>query len=292
MKKYITYISFLLIVSCNSYKSDYLSEQYISLNNSIDVMNEKFEFGYNFFKGKTAKYKKFENYQKQLDSINLMSENILEIINEIRIDISGKEYLTATELENISGSYQIDPKVLGALKLSFMDYEDFFYSIIDKRYEILLNNISNRLNTDAWSEIEGINGENTNSKVLYVVLTKLYFDVLSVKIEAYQWFMSNFAIDDEFYFNTIEPIILSNKSSYEIGETIDAKIYLAAGDSTVNPTILVEDNEISVENGVGIYKKKVTKTGKFIKNGKVVISSPYSGDEIEYPFTIEYEVVK
>ncbi|MBN2891190.1 MAG: hypothetical protein JXL97_04915 [Bacteroidales bacterium] len=289
MKKYLIFIA-VFFAACSNNKTAYYTEQYKSYENSIDVLNENLGKEYWEFNENISDHKGLEEHLETLDEINEYSENILEIIDEIRIDLAGTDKLTAEEVNNLTRNYKIDAKVLGALKLGFMDFEKLTINIVDEKNETLRENISKTLDTERWNEIEGLNGEVVKSQLMFVVLAKLYFDVLLVKYDVYRWFFSRLCITD-FRFNKIEPVILTEKYSYDIGETVKAKIYLVARDTMSNPLIYFANDEIPFENGVGIYKKKITQIGKKIEHGNVVIQNPATGEDVFYPFTIEYEVV-
>ena len=87
---------------------------------------------------------------------------------------------------------------------------------------------------------------------------------------------------------------MPSQKEFQLGEIFEAKIYLVAFDTTNNPIITVENIELTVINGVGHYKKRITQTniGKVIENGELEIVNPATEELMVYPFTVKYEVVE
>ncbi|NLI24206.1 MAG: gliding motility protein GldM [Bacteroidales bacterium] len=112
-----------------------------------------------------------------------------------------------------------------------------------------------------------------------------------------------------FKFNKLEAIVIPNSNYIVRGNNYEAKVFIAASDSTQDPTILVgsykkvvrEDGTIDyemtgpsqqlpVDKGVGVYKVPGTTVGNKKWGGLIVLKSPSGGPDIKRPFESEYIV--
>ncbi len=95
----------------------------------------------------------------------------------------------------------------------------------------------------------------------------------------------------EWKFNKLEPIVYAQKGYVLQGEPYEAKIFLAAYDTTQQPIVVLDDGtKLPVENGKGIYKATTSSVGVHTFGGVIKVKSPATGNYVEFPFKGEYQV--
>ncbi len=95
----------------------------------------------------------------------------------------------------------------------------------------------------------------------------------------------------EWKFNKLEPIVYAEKGYVLQGEPYEAKIFIAAYDTTQQPIIVLDDGtKLPVENGKGIYKVDNASVGIHSFSGVIKLKSPASGEYVSYPFKGEFQV--
>ncbi len=90
-------------------------------------------------------------------------------------------------------------------------------------------------------------------------------------------------------FNKIEAIVQPNSSYILNGGRYEAKIFIAASDSTTDPEIMVGGQPLKVENGKGIYTTTANGVGTRTISGVIKMKTP-SGDMKDFHFKSEYQV--
>ena len=103
-------------------------------------------------------------------------------------------------------------------------------------------------------------------------------------------FMSNVT---DFRFTTMNSLVITDKTTYNLGEVVNARIFISASDTTVKPKIIINNNEKIDTFDVfqrGIYKTKASKKGINYIKGYIVINHDYMNWEYYYPFKGDYNV--
>lgn len=91
--------------------------------------------------------------------------------------------------------------------------------------------------------------------------------------------------------NTIEAVVLADRSLVFPGQEYRARVFLAAYDSTNVPEVILENgNQLTVEGGKGIYTTTNNTLGTRTWGGTIRLDN--DGQVIERPFTAEYEVAE
>jgi gliding motility-associated protein GldM len=95
-----------------------------------------------------------------------------------------------------------------------------------------------------------------------------------------------------FKFNKIDPVVISNSDYIFRGQEYKAQVFLAAYDSTKQPTVILNnDTELPVENGKGIYRTPTSTVGTKRWGGTIVLDQG-NGTIIKRDFTKEYQVAE
>jgi gliding motility-associated protein GldM len=76
-----------------------------------------------------------------------------------------------------------------------------------------------------------------------------------------------------------------------LGEEYKADIFLAAFNKTKDPKISINESQIPVRNGLGLYSLKTSKEGAFTYNGTIEVETN-SGELKKFPFESNYIVAR
>jgi len=195
-------------------------------------------------------------------------------------------------------------------------YRDYLLSFVEdkKSYQPLVTTIQNLLDTTDPKAKEGTahtweTGKFESVPVAGVlpILTKMQLDLLNCEAEIVNYLLAQ--IDaGSFKFNKLEAIVMPNSNYVLQGSKYEAKIFLAASDSTQDPEIFVgafdeirnangekdyqmrgTGQKIDVKRGVGSYSVSGGKPGIVNWGGLLQIKSP-SGQLVKRPFKVTYQV--
>lgn len=137
-----------------------------------------------------------------------------------------------------------------------------------------------------WSRLEIINNLLKNNNI-----KNSDFEFLLLELESKLLAIIYNNIDIGTYkFNELEAIVVPDKTEVNSGETYQAKIYMAASDSTLGPRIMFENEFLPLENNYGILKINNSRSGLKQYKGKIEwhVEDPYK--TIILPFEIKYTV--
>ncbi len=169
---------------------------------------------------------------------------------------------------------------------------------VPKTESIILSMNSN-LSTEDQKDQEGkmkawerINFEQLPLVAILTMLSKLKTDVLNTESDAINSLIAN--VDAATYkFTELNAIVTSEKGYVLSGEPYNAKIFVAASDTTQKPVIKLEDGteikEFDTE-GKGIYST-TRGAGVHKLKGKITLPRPGSENEFDvFPFESEFQV--
>lgn len=200
-----------------------------------------------------------------------------------------------------------------AIREGINEYRELLLKIVPPTETELISNIEKTLDTH---DHPGKEGEAPHSWVSvtfehipliadFVMLTKLQTDVKNMETDVVNFLFNQITAGD-FKVNAMEATVIPNSSYVMRGGEYNAKVFLAAYDSTQAPTILIGDyretnegkyemlgayDSLTVERGKGIYKKAATSVGDKKWGGLIKVKSP-GGEEVMYPFEVEYQVAE
>lgn len=97
-----------------------------------------------------------------------------------------------------------------------------------------------------------------------------------------------------FKFNKLTPVVIPNSNYIMSGSDYEAKIFLAAFDTTSPPTVVIGGQKVSVDpkDNMATYKVKATSIGEKKYDGVIKIKAPSSDDTLTYKFSSEYMVAQ
>lgn len=195
------------------------------------------------------------------------------------------------------------------------EYREFLVETIDGRNISVEEAVRQSLNTDDGRATDGKieRWENNTFQALPLVavitiLSKLQVDVRNAETDVLNFLYSQ--IDaSSFKFNKLVPTVITNSSYVLRGNEYEAKVFIAATDTTKQPTIhvgnyrtvnhadgtrsyeMIGDYETLKVNdqGMGIYHKSATTLGEKKWGGLINMPSP-DGSVISYPFEAAYSV--
>ncbi|SDD18035.1 type IX secretion system motor protein PorM/GldM [Williamwhitmania taraxaci] len=240
-------------------------------------------------------------------------------------DKNGSEEVEGEKLLNKSDTDAGSRILLGAdkngeayeLRKKLATYRDFLLSIVEdkKAYEPLVTTIENLLDTkDPKDKGDGTprtwetgRFESVPVAAILPILTKMQLDVLNCEAEIINYLLSQ--IDaGSFKFNKLQAIVIANSDYVLQGSKYEAKIFLAASDSTQDPEIFIggydekrtasgeleyemrgAGQKVDVKSGIGSYSVSGSKPGIVNWGGLLQIKSP-SGQLVKRPFKVTYQV--
>ncbi len=93
-----------------------------------------------------------------------------------------------------------------------------------------------------------------------------------------------------FKFNKLRPVVIPTSNYVTMGSDYEAKVFIAAFDTTQSPVITVGDATLDVdETGTGTYRVRASSTGPKRWGGIIALKAP-DGSTKTYPFESAYNV--
>lgn len=203
------------------------------------------------------------------------------------------------------------------LKKKLADYREYLINFISdkQKFEPLVTSLNTLLKTtDPPQKEDGTIRTWETGKFESIpvaadlpILTKMQLDVLNCEAEIINYLLQQ--IDaGSLRFNKVEAIVLANSDYVLQGNEYQAKVFLAASDSTQDPKIYIgsvdstvtasgakdynikgSSTELPVSKGVGIYKVRIPKSGIVNWGGLIQLVSP-DGRLIKKPFKATFQV--
>lgn len=219
---------------------------------------------------------------------------------------------------NVPSEVMIGPNNNGKafdLKAALVDYREFLLEQIGPNHPNVTHSIENSLETEDVKQLDGTTAqwEMYNFQALPLVavvtiLSKFQNDVRNAEADALDFFFNQIGAAD-IRVNKLVPQVMGTNSVMQ-GNSYEAKVFIAAMDSTARPTIQVgpyrsvknadgtssyemtgDSQTLTIDNsGMGIYKTKPGSLGDKSWGGLIKVKAP-DGSEIAYPFEQTYSVV-
>ncbi len=200
---------------------------------------------------------------------------------------------------NVPSAFMIRLKNAEKLKQDIIEYKDFLIALLDENSP-LVETIEQELDTSdpkvklkeggdkkTW-EIQ--NFENKPLIAVITLLSKLQIDIQNAETNVLSYLYGQ--IDaGSFKFNKLGARVIA-KSAYVLeGDVYRAEVFLAAEDTTQQPEIFVNNQQLKIVDGKGIYEIRANSSGTFKWGGIIKYKTP-EGDFNTYPFEEEYQVSK
>ena len=310
-----------------------VDEGIVKMNENYAVKNEKM---YDAFElAVIEKPKKAKKYRDIAIEVKKQSNEIYEMANDLKLKIVGigekgnKEAITGKEIQpgkisgkedmNIPGQVMIVEKSGAKLKHAIESYKEFLLKNIDPKAENIRNTISKGLNTEdppaQDGKLESWESEHFEHLPLVGVTTVLSGLQSSIRNAESDMLRYLFTMIDKgtFKFTSLEATVIHNSNYIIQGNEYQAKIFLAAFDTSQNPSIYigpldsiknddgtydykkkagVNYDSLPVKNGKGNYIRKAGGVGPVKLTGIIMLRAPDGGVPIYKPFKSEYQVVE
>jgi gliding motility-associated protein GldM len=262
---------------------------------------------------------KVAEWKSKADEVRKRSTDLYEFIQQCKRDIVTKsegsdteairdgevhlQYVEAKDNTDIPAEIMILDKKGEELKKQIEDYRGYLVGLIDdkEKYGSFETSIKNSLNTEDPEPSEHSKGENLTWESehfehlplasVITILSKMQSDVRNSEAEILSYLLSQ--IDaGSFKFNKIEAVVLANSDYVFRGQEYQAKVFLAAYDSTKFPIVkLNSGEELPIEEGKGIYTPPTSTIGNR-KWGCTIILEGDDGTKIEREFEAQYQVAE
>ncbi len=229
------------------------------------------------------------------------SETRLEGREFIYVTQSGDSLMLRKEDDlNVPSEFMITQKNATRLKESIEVFRSNLISMVNENDTELIENISASLDTSD----PGINlregGENDSweterflEKPLVAVLTmlsKIQIDVKNSEANLINYLYAQ--IDaGSFLFNKLGARVIPNSNVILQGDEYVAEVFLAAEDTTQQPEITINNQQVPVQDGKATFRTRTTEPGVYSWSGNIRYRTP-DGLLQEYPFTQQYQVTE
>lgn len=200
---------------------------------------------------------------------------------------------------NVPSEVMIRLKKAEDLKEDIIDLKETFLSLLEEdspvretiKQELDTSDPKVRLKEGAEKRTWEI--EHFDNKPLIAVITllsKLQIDIQNAESNILSYLYSQ--IDaSSFKFNKLGARVIAQSSYVLEGDVYQAEVFLAAVDTTQEPTILVNGQELEIVDGKGIYRVPAASSGTFQWGGVIKYKTPEGGFNT-YDFEEEYQVSK
>ncbi|MFW5773412.1 MAG: gliding motility protein GldM [Tangfeifania sp.] len=201
---------------------------------------------------------------------------------------------------NAPSEYMITQGNAEILKEKLNEYRENMLALVDEEDEELRNTIKAALDTSDPPVNMREGGESKSwetqrflNKPLVAILTllsKIQIDVKNTESNVANYLFAQ--IDaGSFKFNKLGARVIPNSNTVLQGEEYIAEVFLAAEDTTQQPTILINNQPVEVQDGKATYRVKANEPGVFSWSGLIKYRTP-AGIVRNYPFEQEYQVTR
>jgi gliding motility-associated protein GldM len=304
----------------------------------------------NFYHKNDVYYKEFDRaaaenpvkagpWKAKADEVKRKSDELHKYIQVLKIEIVKKaegEDTKAIDGENIIGE-EIKQKdntfipaeiMIGAnndgkandLRTALEEYRGYLLSLIDEKGVDTRDAIKTSLNTDDPPPKEGEilrwQDEHFEELPLMAVITlmsKMQSDVRNAESDAIRYLFTQIEAGS-FNFNLVEPVVIPNSNHVVRGTDYKANIFMAAFDTTQEPTVYIGEYDstiadngtieyrmkgelgrdysaVPVSGGKGVYSVTTSSTG-WKKWGGIISLKRLDGGVTSKPFKAEYQVAE
>ncbi len=198
---------------------------------------------------------------------------------------------------NTPSEIMITQKKAEELKQKIGEYKNILIQSINESDESFRQSILEELDTSDPKNIKGKEerisweAQYFDNKPLIAVITllkKFQLDIRNAESHILNYLFSK--IDAEsFKFNKLAAQVIPTSSIVLQGDRYEAKIFLAATDTTQEPDIFVEGQKLQLQDGMATYSVNTATTGTFSFSGVINYKNP-AGVTVPYRFEKEYQV--
>ncbi|HEX2974965.1 MAG TPA: gliding motility protein GldM [Bacteroidales bacterium] len=258
---------------------------------------------------KAGKYKNLAYQVKERadEAFNFIQGLKIEIINTAEgpdnLAVKGEE-VEIEEVKKIDDVNVPSEILIGAnengkandLKAILADYREFLIGALEGKNPTAEEALKTSLKTDDGKNKDGevekwanLNFQTLPLVAVICILSEYQVAVRNAETEVLNHLYTQ--IDaSSFKFNKLDAIVIPNSNYVEVGNDYEAKVFIAARDSTQKPDITVNGTPLPLdETGKGIYRVKASSVGSKKWGGIIAMKAP-DGSIKNYPFSSEYTV--
>jgi gliding motility-associated protein GldM len=295
-------------------------DAFVIVDESLTVTTENFtdknQIVYkNFDQAYASNKAKVQKWKDYADAVRKEANDIYNQINYLKITVVKKtdgdstaivnhrvspDKIKAKDNKDVAGEFMIgnNNNAEGKkLKDKIVLFREHLLSMVDKKDKPVIEAINKNLNTKDPEAKEGEKHtwesehfEHLPLIAVTTIMSKIQSDIRNAESEITRYLYSMIE-SGAIPFNKIEPAIIANSNYVLKGSEYKAEIFLAAFDSTQNPTILVDGRQIEVKNGRGIYTVPAGAVGTKKWGGVIQLKST-DAPTIERHFSGEYQVAE
>jgi len=294
----------------------------LALNVSSDVLNAftKVQAGLtqtvgNYYKKNTKLYSDFDNsyvlneskvgpWRDKALNVKSQSDELCEYIEALKWEIVRKGDGEEADINNIlsKDNQDVAAEVMitygkgEILKKKIEKFKEYLLSLVCDKNPVICKSIELNLNTQNPPVVDGeiqtwasSNFEHLPLAAVITIMTKLQVDVRNAESDIITYLFNN--IDKgSFKFNSISAHVLPDSRYILKGGKYNARILLAAADTTQRPVVEVNGRTLNKHHGdATIYSVDCNKVGIHKWKGIVKYTTP-SGETQEYEVEDEYIV--
>jgi gliding motility-associated protein GldM len=278
-------------------------------------------------------------WKAKADEVKRKSDELHKYIQGLKLEIVKKT--EGDDTEAIVGENIIGEKIVGKdntfipaeimiganndgkandLRTALEEYREYLLSLIDEKGTDTRDAIKTSLNTDDPPPKEGeiLRWQDEHFEELPMVavitlMSKMQSDVRNAESDALRYLFTQIEAGS-FNFNLVEPVVIPNSNHVVRGTDYKANIFMAAFDTTQEPTVYVGEydstisddgtieyrmkgelgrdySEVPVSGGKGVYSVTTTSTG-WKKWGGIISLKRLDGGVTSKPFKTEYQVAE
>jgi len=294
-------ISFFLVIiiftSCKKYDNDFLIQNIRNDYNSIYYIDNKILDIKNEFEEALLENKlKVEPWKSKFDENNKYANEIILILEKYKI--SKLENYNDTifntndlDLLNKSNKIILENSEIDLLKNKIVEYQKYLIESFPENNGYYYSYKENFC-AENLTNYENIISNNFSNLELFSVLSKIQ---LNIKIS--QYYLANYLFSQIdagcFRFIKIEAYCIPKSKIITLGQNYESEIFIGHLDTTKKSVIVLKSDTFIATQGTYKFKTKVGKDTGIVKiNSAFLFESPANGEIINYPFDIEFEVIK
>src|SRR6056297_2662955 len=305
---------------------------FVQVNDSLSATVENFkeknnsiysDFDQQYSMNKTKVEKWYKLAKEVGERANKISKHIEDLKVEVVKEADGEDAeavkngkVVAEDIEakdNLDVGMQVmDVQGEGPkLKEMIVEFREFLMENTDPKHTIIRNSLKKNLNTDDPPPKDGMTPTWTSHTfghmplvAVVTMMSKIQSDIRNAEADILRHFYGQISAQD-FKFNSLDPIVKANSNYILQGQEFTAEVFIAAQDTTQDPTIYVGDfrkneqgeyemvgsyDSLPIENGKGIYTPSTNRIGERTWGGLIAMTAP-DGSIKKYKFEHDYKVV-
>jgi hypothetical protein len=284
----------LFLVNCNNFSDKkFYFENIKNDTYFIEILNsQNDEFKKEFIQENSENHDHTGYWLNKFDKNNSKADSLFQIIEKIKLSKFGNlnfSELNFKELKKIK-NIEITEKEKSSIYQEIVNYRNLINEIkpdtitlFTKDFIFNDQKIENSLNL--------ISEKNDGLKFL-AVLSKIEVYIKISQIELNQY-LFGFIGSCSFRYNKLSNFYIPVSKTLFLGNDYNSKIIFGSDDTTRYSLIVIDKDTFKTNQGKYFFKERARKdTGIVNINAKFLMESPSNGEILEYPFTIEYEVIK